>query len=40
MDEAVPPAGGVIGLVPNTIVIPLGAPDVARLTADEKAPID
>ena len=39
-DDAVPPAGGSTGLVPKARLIPLGAPECARSTAEENIPTD
>lgn len=39
-EEAVPPAGGVTGLVPNTRFKPPGAPELVKVTGAENIPTD
>jgi hypothetical protein len=40
VDGTVPPIGGVTGFVPNSSVIPFGAPEVVRYTDEENTPTD
>jgi hypothetical protein len=40
LDEAVPPAGGVTGLVPKITVMPLGKPELESETLEAKLPTD
>ena len=39
-EDAVPPAGGVTGFVPNTKFKPPGAPELVKVTGAEKMPVD
>lgn len=40
IDDAVPPGGGVTGVVPKTRFRPAGAPEVVRSTGEENTPKD
>lgn len=40
IDDAVPPAGGVTGVVPKTKFKPAGAPEAVRSTGEENTPKD